>query len=85
MMTNVGGPDVVVRINSQSMGHTDQAISPGTDELTAGTETTNWLVAAVKQVKVPLAVDGDSRARAQFQGVGDLEEIGNRLITGRLG
>jgi hypothetical protein len=76
MSAHIGGPQIAVAIDPQSVGGLNFIIAPRAEQLSGGVEAKDRMLAAMKQKDLALLVDGDRGATAERHTVRQLHEIG---------
>ncbi len=65
VMADVGHPDIVITVDSQSVGFADQVVTPRADELSVAVKAEDRLLTPMEQKQPPLAVEINSRTLAE--------------------
>src|ERR1700722_4828738 len=81
MVAIVGAVERVVAVDVDAVGAAEQAFAPRAQELAVAVEHHHGMLAAVEDIDMVFAVDGDRRHVAELPAVGQLRPVLDHAIT----
>src|SRR5579862_3932922 len=78
---DVGGPDIAVLIDAQTVAAGEEAVAEGADELAVLVELGKRLRSAAQDIQMALGIERDAGGWSHRGGVGNRERVGHRYVV----